>query len=137
MTRKLWLALPLLAVSVAAHAAGRDTVTKQAYIGPAVSSNTAASPNLITLPAAGTTLKNCITDVSLWSEQNNTVRFLDGGTTSYVLANTTNTVNGFTLPDDRAICGSVNTAFYISFSTITLPVTATKQWFFSYQGYIK
>ena len=111
-------------------------VEKQSFIGPAVSSHTSINPILITIPAA-TGLRNCISDVSFWSEQNNTVRLLDGGTTSYVLAVTTNNATSFNLSDDRAICGTASTAFYITFSTAQIPVLQTKQWFFSYMGFIK
>jgi hypothetical protein len=92
--------------------AGRN-ITPAANIGP---SSAAAN---VTIAAAGTGKRNCITDLDVLSDSAYTLRILDGGTTTYAmtLGASAGLVRSWDVDD--AFCGSANAAMYINVSAGT------------------
>ena len=113
-----------LLISVLSLAAYAE-IQKRSRFGPSlISTNVDTS-----IAAAGTGIKNCLSNLDAQANSIYTIRVLDGGTTIYAmdLSSGSSIVRSF---EDGDMCGTANTAMYIRVSTVGANVLSM-----NYQGY--
>lgn len=98
-------------------------INRLTAIGPATATST------VTISAAGTGIKNCITDVDVISDSAYTFRVLSGATTIYALTLGANTGLVRAFDDPNALCSSNNAQLQIKVSAGTYQI--------NYQGYTR
>lgn len=104
-----------------ASAGGRN-YTIEADLGPSTSTNT------VTISAAGSAKRNCLTNVVVISTDAYTFRILDGGTTDYsvVMPAGSGVVQDWSIDDP--FCGTVNTQMEIKCSAVVYSI--------NYKGFV-
>ena len=96
------------------------------YIGPTTSNSN------VTIAAAGSGVKNCLSDFDVLASSVAAFRILDGGTTIYALTQLAagqGIIRNWT--EDTAMCGTANTAMYINVSS------AAGSFDINYRGFTK
>lgn len=129
---KKLIAVVLMLSATVAYAA----FNKLSRIGPSSASlsSWASAEQASTIASAGSGIRNCLSNLSLTSSANFTLRVLDGGTTVYAVDVPTTTVTtgggGAILNRewrDDDMCGSSNTAFIVKITTATNPIATSTQ----------
>lgn len=112
------MALIFIALSVA-HAA----IERQTRIGPTSASlnSVGSAVQISSVNAAGTGIRNCLSDLTFTGNVKAVIRVLDGATTSYTVTVTTISGQEYSLFskhwDEDDMCGSANTGLSVTVTT--------------------